>query len=908
MADILRTKLLVPVTRTNFVQRLRLVEQLNSGVDKKITLISAPAGFGKTTLLSEWISTSSPSVTWLSLDADDNDPIQFWEYFIASLQGLNPDLGANALALLHSPQTPPIKSILTDLINDLIAFADRFVSVLDDYHFIDSQPIHEAMTFLIDHLPNNMNLIITTREDPDLPIARLRARDQITEIRAWDLRFTKAETEAFLHDVMGLKLSAQDVAALEDRTEGWAVGLQLAGLSMQRQADPKSFIADFSGSNRHILDYLTDEVLRQQPESIRNFLLQTAILDRLCGPLCDAVVERIDSDKLLAYLEAANLFVITLDEERRWYRYHHLFSDLLRSQLVRSQPERIPDLHCRASEWFEGNGNIHRAVDHALQASDLTRAARLIEENTLPKIYQGEVAKVIGWFDRLPEAILESAPMLCIGKAWALVLMQRGTRREEVEQALLAADYALDRVNAEDKLRRLVAGHTASIRAFLLRRPALINKKPETLINLSQEALRLLPLEEKAIRSAAALNIGYGYQSLADLEAAGLAFKQVLEDGLAGGNYYAAIYGPVNLIVSAYLKGDLKGALALCNKNIEHFNQILAGQYFPPIGALYILKGRILLEENRQADAEQALTEGVDLVRWTGDATAPKQGYTALARLRAIQGNRSAAMEAVKTLEESWPEGELYAQALRHCLSITNWPEDPVGQKDAKNWLAGSGIEFDKLVIIDSFDPIGRSCFECNLNAAHVLACLARWKPGAYPLEEAQTYLKHQENFAKSHEFISWVVKIAITRTLLYQAAGKKNEALETLNVALTAAEPTGLLRVFLDEGEFLRSLLVELKPRLLDQSVIAHTNRLLEGYGRGQDKPETGNGNAALLSEREIVVLRFLARGLTYEEIGRELFLSLNTIQFHVKNIYGKLLVNKRVQAVEKAREMHFI
>ena len=908
MVELLRTKLFIPRPRKNLVFRSRLVDRLNAGLEKKLTLISAPAGFGKTTLLSEWISKCPRSVTWLFLDEGDNDPTQFWAYFIASLQGLHPDLGASAFALIQSPQAPPIKSILTLLINDLTTFSDPFASVLDDYHFIDSQPIHEALTFLIDHLPANMHLVITTREDPDLPLARIRARDQLTEIRAADLRFTQEETEAFLRGVMGLELSRQDVAALEDRTEGWVVGLQLAGLSMQRQADPKAFIADFSGSNRYILDYLTEEVLQQQPEGVRTFLLYTAILDRLSGPLCDALTGRNDSDKLLAHLEAANLFVIPLDEDRRWYRYHHLFADLLRSQLARSQPNLIPELHRGASRWFEENGDIHAAVEHALQASDLTLAANLIEQHTLPKLYQGEVARVVSWFDRLPEAILESAPMLCICKAWALVLMRRGARMGEVEQALLSADQALDRVHADEALRDLVAGHAASIRAFLLRRPAMLSKEPERLIAISQEALRLLPAEEKAIRSTATLNIGHGYLALADLEAASLAFNQTLEEGLAGGNYYAAVYGPIHLAVIALLGGHLREALQLCESSIDRFNRARAGQHFPPIGALYILKGSILLEYDRLAEAEGALMEGLDLVRWTGESMAPKKGYTALARLRLIQGNRPATLETVKTLEETWPEGALYAQALRHRLLMHHWSGDPQVQKDAQTWLAQSGIEFAELAVIDSVDLVSTASFESYLNAAHVLARLAKGKPGAYPLEDVHAYLERQQDFAAAHGFASWVVEIAIARTLLHQVSGKKHEALKTLEGALSAAAHTGLFRIFVDEGESLQALLKELKPRLTDKALIAYASRLLEAMGGGPAKPESREGHQELLSERELEVLRYLATGLTYEEIGRQLFLSLNTVQFHVKNIYSKLLVNKRAQAIEKAREMNLI
>ena len=656
------------------------------------------------------------------------------------------------------------------------------------------------------------------------------------------------------------------------------------------------------------MDYLTDEVLQRQPEEVRTFLLLTSILDRLCGPLCDELTGQNDGDKRLVHLRAANLFVIPLDEERRWFRYHHLFADLLRSQLARSQPEMIPELHRRASRWFEENGDIHAAVEYALQDTDLTRAVYLITQNTFPKLFRGEVAKVVGWFDRLPEAILESAPMLCIFKAWALVLMQRGARGEEVEEALYCAYLALDRINADNALRDRVAGHAACIRAFLIRAPALRHKKPDRLIALSKEAQRLLPAEEKAFRSTAALNLGYGYMALADLEVASLAFIQTLEEGLSGGNYYAAIYGPINLAIIESLQGHLREATQLCETYIDRFNQILAGQYFPPIGALYILKGRILLEDNRLAEAEQVLTEGLDLVRWTGDSVAPKIGYSALARLHAIQGNRSAAMEAVNTLEGTWPEGALYVQALRQRLSMRHWPDDPDVQKAASTWLAQSGIEFDELAVIDAVDPISRARFDSCMNAAHVLACLARRNPGVYPIEDTQTYLKRQQDFAVSRGFISWVVEIAIARTLLYQAARQKNEALETLEEALSAAAPTGLFRILVDEGESLRALLVELKPRLREQTMIVYANRLLETLSPGPAKPETGDKHEALLSEREIEVLRYLAQGLTYEEIGKQLFLSLNTVQFHVKNIYSKLLVNKRVQAVEVAREMKLI
>jgi LuxR family maltose regulon positive regulatory protein len=907
--QLLTSKLYLPPLRPSLVPRPRLIQVLNEGLQmkKRLTLVSAPAGFGKTTLVVDWLKQIDVPVAWLSLDEADNNLPRFLAYLAAAFQQVDEEMGASLLSAVQSPQLPAIEMVLTGLLNEIALRADSLILVLDDYHLVTEAAILEVVRFLLDHQPQQLYLALTTREDPDLPLARLRARDQLTEIRARDLRFTQGEADIFLRGVMGLALSEQDVAALEGRIEGWAVGLQLAGLSMQKQADLKSFIADFSGSHRHILDYLTDEVLQQQPESIRTFLLHTAILDRLSGALCDAVTGRMDGEKLLAHLEAANLFLIPLDEERRWYRYHHLFSDLLRNQLTRSQPEIIPELHRRASRWYEENGDIYAAIEHALQDTNLTRAAHLIEQHAMAKLYQGEVTMVVGWFDKLPETTLESAPILCIYKAWALVVMQRNTRRREVERALQDANQALLRVNAGEALRDLVAGHMASIQAFLLRPATLMGEKPEKLIALSRKAQQLLPEQERAVRSVNALNIGYAHLVLADLEAAELAYQHALEDGLAGGNLYAAIYGPINLAMSALLAARLKKALDLCETYIERFNQILAGQNFPPIGALYILKGSILLEYNRLAESGSILMEGLDLIRWTGEYEALITGYTALARLRAIQGDRPAMLEAVRRLEEAWPAGVFYAQALRHRLSIRHWSDDPGVQKDAQTWLGQSGIEFAELAVIDSVDPMSGAYFERNIGAAHVLARLAQGKPGVYPLEGVHAYLERQQDFAETHGIVSWVVEIAIAKTLLYQAEGKE-EALDSLEVALSAAAPTGLFQVFLDEGKPLQALLAQLKSRLRDETLIAYANRLLETFSDGSVKPEAGDKHETLLSARELEVLQYLAKGQSYEEIGRQLFLSLNTVQSHIKNIYRKLLVNKRTQAIEKAREMKLI
>lgn len=908
--ELLASKLFIPPLRSSLVQRPRLIRLLNEGLYAKhrLTLISAPAGFGKTTLVVDWLKQIGCPVAWLSLDEGDNDLSCFLCYLVGAFQQVDEQIGMSLPGALQSPQPPELGQVLAGVLNDIAMRNDSIILVLDDVHLLGDQEISQVLGFIIDHQPPQLHVVLTTREDPDLPLARLRARDQLTEVRARDLRFTQDEATAFLRDVMGLALSAQHVAALEDRTEGWAAGLQLAGLSMQKHSDLSSFIAEFSGSHRHILDYLTGEVLQQQPENTRTFLLQTSILDRLNGSLCDAVTGRTDSHSILAHLEAANLFLIPLDDERRWYRYHHLFGDLLRNQLLRSQAEMIPELHGRASRWYEDNGDMENAVEHALQNTDLTQATRLIDRNAIFRLYAGDVSLVLSWFDRLPERMLESAPMMWITKAWALALMQRSPRQPEVPRLVEAANQALDRINADEELRRLIAGHIASIQAFALQTPVLMGEKPEKLIQYSQRAMQLLPESEKGIRSVNGLNIGFGYMSLVDLDAARLAFMGTLEDGLAGGNFYAAIYGPLNLVLIETMVGRLTKALQVCDTNIQRFNQILAGQNFSPLGALYIMRGKLLWEFDRPAEAERALNQGLDLIRWTGEYDAHRNGYSTLARLCAAQGDRSAMLEAVDTLERRWPAGALYAQACRHRLSTRHWPNDPDVQRDAQNWLHESGIDFDKLEAIHSLDPVREAYFESYLGAIHVLVRLANSRPDSYPLKSAQRYLEQQMRYAETHKIIAWEVAIAIASALLYETMGMKEKAVQTLQEAIRIAAPTGLFRVFVDEGELIRPLLQELRPRLTDDVLIAYLNRILQRLSGGVAKPERESRRDVLLSERELEVLRSLGHGLTYEEIGQQLFLSLNTVQFHVKSIYRKLLVNKRIQAIEKARELHLI
>src|SRR6266700_5114176 len=404
--SILATKLYLPRLRPNVVSRPRLLERLNEGLHRKLTLISAPAGFGKTTLVSEWIEGIGRPTAWLSLDEGENDPTRFLAYLVAALQTIAATIGKGVLGVLQSPQPPPPEAILTALLNEITTLPDNFVLVLDDYHVIDAKPVDIALTYLVEHLPPQMHLVIATREDPQLPLARLRAQGQLIELRAADLRFTPSEAAEFLNQVMGLNLSAQDIAALEDRTEGWIVGLQLAALSMQGHQDVPGFIRAFAGDHRYIVDYLVAEVLQRQPESVRSFLLQTSILDRLHGPLCDAVTGQEEGNARLEALERGNFFVVPLDDQRHWYRYHHLFAEVLSAHLMAEQPDQISTLHRRASEWYEQHGSAADAIRHALAAFDFERAAHLIEPAVPAMRRIRQEATVLGWLKVLPDELV----------------------------------------------------------------------------------------------------------------------------------------------------------------------------------------------------------------------------------------------------------------------------------------------------------------------------------------------------------------------------------------------------------------------------------------------------------------------------------------------------------------------
>ena len=585
MTPILATKLYIPPLRKNVVSRPRLIERLNEGLCRdqgfgpQLTLISAPAGFGKTTLVSAWAAGCDRRIAWLSLEEGDSDPARFLTYLVAALRTVAPDIGEGVLRVLQAAQPQPadIEALLTALLNEITTLPDNIVLVLDDYHVIDAKAIDDGVTFFIEHLPPRLRLVIATREDPPLPLARLRARDQLTELRAADLRFTPAEAAEFLNQVMGLSLSTEDIAALEDRTEGWIAGLQLAALSMQGHQDVHGFVRAFAGDHRYIVDYLVEEVLQRQPEPVRSFLLQTAILDRLNGPLCDAVTGHAGSNVRLEALERGNFFVVPLDDRRYWYRYHHLFAEVLSAHLMAEQPDQVPILHRRASKWYEQNGSAADAIRHALAAEDFERAADLIEL-ALPAMFRSrQDATALGWLRALPDELFHYRPVL--SAQYGFALLGSGVI-EGVEARLRDAERWLDTmadmserpaaspadmvVVDEEEFRRL-PGSIAMHRAGL----ALVRGDVPETVTYARRALDLAPEDDHLLRGGATALLGLAYWTSGDLEAAHRSYAEGMAQLQLAGNISDAINGTITLADIRIAQGRLHEAMRTYERGLE---------------------------------------------------------------------------------------------------------------------------------------------------------------------------------------------------------------------------------------------------------------------------------------------------------------------------------------------------
>ncbi len=687
---ILATKLYLPPPRPKFVPRPRLIERLTEGLaaGRKLTLISASAGFGKTTLAGAWAAGCGRPVAWLSLDEGDSDPVRFLAYLVAALQTVRPEIGASVLAALQSPQPPPVEALLTALLNEIASVPDKFILVLDDYHALDSEPVDDILAFLVEHLPPQMHLAIITRQDPALPLARLRAGSRLSEIRTADLRFTPAEAAEFLNRVMGLELSPEDIASLEARTEGWIAGLQLAALSMQGREDNAGFIQAFTGSHRFVLDYLAGEVLERRPESMRNFLLHTSILERLSAPLCDAVTAQAGSQGMLESLERDNLFVVPLDDRRQWYRYHHLFADVLQAHLIAAQPEQIAGLHSRASAWYERNGLRSDAIRHALAAGDLVGAAGLIELAWSAMDISYQSTTWLGWVRAIPDELIRRRPVLSVGYAWALLA---GGELEASEARLQDAERWLDTPTevmiVVDKVQfRSLPATIATARAY---RSLTLGDIPGC-VKYAERALELTPVDDQVRYIEATSLLGLAQYTSGDLQAA--------ERSLADFYTHLQQSGEIpTLIGITFLLADIRVALGRLHEAESSYRQTLrlaADQGEPqPLGTADLYRGlaELSLERDDLQAAAQLLLTAQKLGEQSATTDWPHRLRLSQARLKVAQGDLEGALALLEEAQDVQIRGPLPDVRPVTALKARLWLKQG-RPAEAQKWRREQGL------------------------------------------------------------------------------------------------------------------------------------------------------------------------------------------------------------------------
>lgn len=898
-APILATKLFVPALPPHAADRPRLTERLNAGAAGKLTLISAPAGFGKTTALVAWIR--DRRVAWLSLDEHDNDPVLFLSYLVAALQRVESHLGETALSLLQEPDPPAPALILTSLINELAQQPAPLVLVLEDYHTIHHQEIHQSLAYLIERQPPQLHLVITGRADPPLPLARMRARQELNEIRVADLRFTTQEAAAFLQDAWGLTLSSQDVAALEARTEGWITGLQLAALSMQSLADrgaQADFIANFTGSHRYVLDYLVDEALAKQPPPVQDFLLRTSILGRLCTPLCQAVLDAPSPPILLEDLESANLFLTPLDEQRTWYRYHQLFADLLRHRLRQLHPAQIPLLHQRASLWCEEHGLTGEAIRHALAAGEVERAADLVRQKRSYLRNQGEIATLRRWLDMLPPEAVDTSGPLAMARAWTLMYAGKMAETEAYFQRILPALLAQSK--GDEPWRAELAMHQGQI--------ALNHGHFDQALTFCLDARQRIPADKPNLRAGLGILLGHAYRVQGKLAQAHTSYRETERIAVESDNRFLRISALNALGNLAILQGQLSQALALWQQSLP----LCLGrdqQPLPIASVAYVGMGAVHYERNELDQAEALLAQAVALAQQSGLGPMVLNGSYALNQVRQAQSNYTQARIDLETAESVMQRTQMRLLDLR--LSAAHAELDlAVGQ------MAQAGAWADGLLAEYGLDPAAApgDWFHIEYTA------LVRVRLAQGRAQDALDVLDRMIPAAEVSGNVGTLIGLLPLHACALHALGQPEQAVESLIRGLTLGEPEGYVRSFVNAGHTLGELLA--RVAVMDVAVSAYARRLLtaldplpqpdqqELTAAPPDSPEPlphdlAQWLAEPLSDRESEVLALVAQGLSNREIGERLVISTATVKKHMENIHSKLYVRNRTQAVARAREL---
>lgn len=895
-SPLLETKLYVPSSPGGVVARPRLTDALRQGAAQKLTVVVAPAGFGKTTLLAGWLRETGDlesAAAWVSLDPSENDPALFWAYVIGALQRIHARVGANALSLLQSPHAP-IAAVLSSLINDVDASDADFTVVLDDYHVIDSAAIHSGMTFLIDHLPRRMHLVIASRSEPPLPLPRLRARGELTELRATDLRFTPPEAAAFLNDVMALGISTTDSAVLEQRTEGWITGLKLSALSLKSRGDVRGFVNAFSGENRYIADYLVEEVLRSEPEHIRQFLLATAILDRMNGSFCDAVTGTASSQEILDDLERRGLFVVALDDRGEWFRYHHLFANVL--QKLNRDAGGVREAHRRASKWYEHHGFTGDAVRHALEAQDLDSAARLLEETWPGRDRSYDAANWLARVKTLPEDALRVRPVLMMGYAWGLLnsgeLEAAEPRLRDVERWLApAADGAPGQSGAmivsDAKRFQSLATELAAARVYLTQS---LGDVPGTLEH-ARRALELTPASDVEGRVVGTALVALALWGRGDLDAAHRTFTDALSQMRDAGRLLDHIRG-------VFVLGDIRVAQGRLRDAAAHYEEGLrlaadtgpSAAGAPETDELFLG----LSELHREWNDLSSATAYLDRMSQSTERSAHKgnmmRWHTAMAALLVAHGDAAAALESLDAAERHERRDPLPRLRPIPAIRARLW----LGQgrvDDAMGWAVQAKASVDDdLSYVREYE---------HVTLARILI--------ARSAKDALKLLERLRVAAQTGGRIGSVIEILVLQSLAQHALGNSRGALDAVREALALAEPEGYLRIFLDEGPRLRDLLRSATTRGLAGP---YTPRVLLAFDAPRPAPAAvSNGEAVQpLTSREIEILRLIASGLRNQEIADTLSISTATVKRHIANAYGKLGAGHRTEALARAKELRIL
>jgi LuxR family maltose regulon positive regulatory protein len=894
------TKLAIPQVRPDAVSRTRLFDALDQAWTRRLILVSTPAGTGKSTLLADWAHRLDSPVAWLSLDADDNDPARFWRSLTAALDGAA--VGVRVLAAVGRRGFASEKGVVTALANSLDSLLEDVTVVLDDYHAITSSPIHEGMANLLDHMPARFHFVLASRSDPPFPLARLRARGELAELRAADLRFTVEESAAFLRDVWRLDLSADSVAAVQQRTEGWAVGLQLAALSLQGRPEPESFLEEFTGSHRYVVDYLTEEVLDRQTEETRRFLLHISILKRLSGPLCDALTDRSDSQEMLERLERDNLFLIPLDESRRWYRFHHLFRDLLRAQLERSAPEVAGELHRRAGAWAEEHDCLDDAIHHHLSSGQAERAASLVERNLAEILRRGETVTLNRWLSLLPDKAVRSHPALSV--ACAIMALHLG-RVSEAERLLESAE----RSAGENSTARRFAtdgGMVADVRAaaaLLQAEIASTRGDPHATVRAATLAVAAMSQDEQGPRLWARW-----LRSLADwmggrMESAEADFTRLLDEARASGDPHPLTTSCHTLGWIQQARGHLSAALRTYEGGLRFATE--GGRFLPfHAGEAHLGIAQVLYAREELDDALEHATQAVELTRRVVEFQLPIFGLVTLARIRQGMGDPDGALREIQEACRLLPAGEV----------VSMW--SPAEAERARIQLFQGDVEaastWTQERDLSESDPISYPREADYLVLARVLLATGR-------ADRAVALLKRLDELAGSHGRTQSLIEVRAVRALALQSTGDPVGALRMLADSLSLARGEGYVRVFVDEGSPMAALLqrlVRVRPpgagAAISHAAREHAMRVVQAF-RARAGSRTGPVTAATglvepLTSRETEVLALIAAGRPNREIADELFVTLDTVKRHASHIFAKLGARNRIEAVARARELQLV